>query len=267
MNIKKQAPTIRSYGTPSIFAGTNLWIYDDGKWFFNGQEINMSDAPKPSSAAQLFSGKGSFQKNLDLLNARINTIHKELSYWDLYKINQTITSQEEFPAIVSALAVGQSAVINSQTFTYNGNTYHRGDVIVKISDSEELWVPAENTGVYKPTEIVHESGNTFKLKYEYTPAVNENEGTVELASTTISEGSNIYGQTAILNSAHFEFAALASGNINIKPVIKFFRQEDNQYEEIVFSDIEDCNITLSSDRWNIDLASDLVSNNLIVQVK
>lgn len=277
MNIKSQTPTIRSYGTPSIYSGTNLWtVMDisenpevhDYHWFFNGKDSGVSANNgdfKPNYSATLFTGKDSFQKNLDLLNERINTIHKELSYWDLYKITHVITSSESFPAIISSLAVGYSAVINCDTFSYNNQVYRRGDVIVKISDSNELLIPAVNTGVFQPTSV---DGNG-NLIFQYTPVVNEQQ--VKVAGIHIaSAGNTIYGQSLQLTpSATIPIPVEFLEEQIIKPVIKTFLQTDNDYEEIII-DQNDLTITYTSastPTWNITLHDTIADNTIWIQVK
>ena len=276
MNIKKQTPTIRSYGTPSIFNGANLWIVKNGNWIYidhNGGEHDSGLSAEAGSiyeaidSPNLFKGKQSFQKNLDLLNTRINTIHKELSYWDLYRISHTITNADAFPSTISSLAVGNSAVINCDTFKYNNQTYHRGDVVVKISDSNEILVPALNTGVYKPYDIkpAPGGGNNYILHYQYTDQP-ELEPELPIGSFTINpEGNAIYGQTYIFNPSNEEtfseqLTPIYYPNSSdpdrqiVKPIIKTFISADIGLEEIVF-DTDDFTVTFAGNKWSMQLVN------------
>lgn len=274
MNIQKQVKTIRSYGTPSIFNGTNLWFVENGTWKFYGKDGQVHDGPlatgsfEPNNEAQLYSGHN-FQRNLELLNERINTIHKELSYWDLYKITTAILTPASLPAVISSLAVGESAVINCETFTYNQKTYHRGDVIVKVSDTKELFIPAENTGIYKPNPHVQSTAEGYIITYEYQPGQpNSNERTIPL-DVTLNQDSVTYGNTYTFNINHYSetFATYSFNNTPIKPVIKTFIKINNDYEEIV---VDDMSVVYSNGQWTVEVPSTTfneIINNLYVQVK
>lgn len=277
MNIKKPIPSIRSYGTPSIFKGTNLWFVQNGYWYFNNLDNKGPEATgnfEPNLVASLYTGKDSFQKNLELINSRINTIQKELSYWDLYRITHTVTSEQSFPSVISSLAVGESAVINCKTFDYSNQRYHRGDVVVKISDSTEVLVPAINTGVYRPTKLspIESGSNTYQIEYEYTEAVED--GDKVPLHFNISNESSIYGNTYELdsNNIHKDFQTFFFNTKPIKPVIKSFIGDGVTYEEIILN--EDLLITyatnVSPNKWNIDIASSVFEgtiNKLYIQVK
>ena len=281
MNIKSQAPTIRSYGTPSIFSGTNLWtvknISEDNNnpnyhWFFNGQDTELSaneGSPyAPNYAASLFTGKGSFQKNLDLLNQRINTIHKELSYWDLYKLTHTITTPQSFPSVISGLAVGNAAVINCETFTYGNDKYHRGDVIVKISDNDEILIKALNTGVYKPISVSGEDGN-YTINFEFEPAPVEGEIATAPGLTIATSGNAIYGQNFIFEGVEIAtqtFPIEFFDDKPIKPIVKTFVLTEQNYEEIVL-DYDDLMISTAGSDWNIVAQTGRPNVKIYVQVK
>ena len=277
MNIKSQTPTIRSYGTPSIYSGANLWIVnEEEKWVYidhNGSEhvTDLSAASGSPYAAinspNLFKGKGSFQKNLDLLNQRINIIHKELSYWDLYRITDSVLTEESFPAVISGLAVGNSAVINCDTFTYNNQRYHRGDVIVKINDSEELWIKSINAGSFMPVGFSENQG-LYTLEFEY----HEGEGVATTVSglEIASEGNSIYGysyEKDSLGTEHFPIEYIGTGTnaTPIKPVVKSFVLSDNGYEEIVLDG--DLIVSSSSTDWVLGLAGKPNDIKIYIQVK
>lgn len=291
MNIQKQFKTIRSYGTPSIFNGTNLWIpknvneetpnsQPDYHWFYNGLDSgisandNGSNPFAPVNNVQLYSSDN-FQRNLELLDARINTIHKELSYWDLYKITTAVLIPTSLPAVISSLAVGESAVINCETFTYNQETYHRGDVIVKVSDTKELFIPAENTGIYKPVSPVvpylsNGSVEGYQITYSYMSGQpNSTERIVDL-NVPLSSDSVTYGNTYIfdINNYSEDFSTYTFNNNPIKPVIKtFILISDIDYEEII---IDDMSVTYNNGKWTVSIPSTMFNENIskiYVQVK
>lgn len=276
MNIKSQTPTIRSYGTPSIYSGANLWFIKNGYWYFKNYDSEQPDKNKgpaatgdftPDYSATLFTGKGSFQRNLDLLNERINVIHKELSYWDLYRITDSVLTEESFPAVISGLAVGNSAVINCDTFTYNNQRYHRGDVIVKINDSEEIWIKSINAGSFKPIGFSKDNQGLYTLEFEYQ----EGEGVATTVSglQIASVGNSIYGysyEKDNLGTEQFPIEYLGTGTDTlIKPVVKSFILSDNGYEEIVLDD--DLIVSSSSTDWVLNLAGKPSDVRIYIQVK
>lgn len=187
MNIKKQY-SIREYGLPSVFSGTNILSTTEAGdyWVINGVKTNIKvkQASDPESDPGIVINNANdlafyeppsgqpvtnyiFQKNLELLNSRINAIHKELTYWDLYKLTASVENAEDLDAIFSSLSVGQSMVINCPTFTKGGIKYSRGDVIVRTTDSSEIKIDALSTGLFYPQAIKKESGNVFTITYSY----------------------------------------------------------------------------------------------------
>ncbi len=229
MNIKKQSPTIRSYGTPSVFKGTTYWHVVDGKWYYGKENSNINavdNFAETSTLPGLIQVARSFQENLELLNNRINTIHKELSYWDLYKITHSIENETTFPSTISALAPGESAVINTpESFSYNGEQYRRGDVVVKLNDSQEILIKAQNTGVYIPKTVIPSQegqSGTYTIVYEYAAAVTpENkEKSFDVAFANSYTYGNIGELTASATS--FTFGKQTYNGEVVEPLIKLF---------------------------------------------
>lgn len=195
MNIKKQY-SIREYGLPSVFSGTNILstTIDGDYWVINGVNTNIKvkQASDPESDPGIVINNANdlafynrrtagtpptgqdvdnyvFQKNLELLNSRINAIHKELTYWDLYKLTASVENAEDLDAVFSSLSVGQSMVINCPTFTKGGIEYARGDVIVRTAESQEIQIKALSTGLFYPSALTRGGGgNTFVITYTYS---------------------------------------------------------------------------------------------------
>ena len=257
MNIKKQYST-RSLGTPTVFSGQKIFFYKNNKWYYgdehtpvtitkdgDGQQLTPDDQP------HLYHGGGpeTFNKNLELLNERINSIHKELTYWDLYKISASVNSASEFYSVFTSLAIGQSMVINCSTFYINNTAYHKGDVIVKINENQEIKIDALSTGIYYPSSLIREEqSGSYILNFTYTPGQPQ-EGTstdpylnysYPLDPPTTS--ANIYGQISADADVTFEaMPDTVGGTDYIKPIIKIFTEDD---EEIVV------NFTISTNTLN-----------------
>ena len=54
-----------------------------------------------------------YSKSLQAINERINTLHKQLTYWDLYHITQVVNNKDELGIKFTALHNGESLVINT----------------------------------------------------------------------------------------------------------------------------------------------------------
>ena len=187
----------------------------------------------------------------------------------MYRITNTVTNEQSFPSIISALAVGDSAVINCDTFSYNQQQYHRGDVIVKLNDTKEILSPAVNTGVYVPIDSTRQSGNSYTIKYAYSESVKP--GDERSLDFELGSDSAIYGQTYDFTTEdyHATFPMLMDGTAPIKPVVKtFIKLENNTYEEIALN--EDLIVSTGSSHWSVEVSPIAMSgdrSHIYVQVK
>ena len=304
MNIKRQYGSIRQYGLPSVFSGTNVLTIKDNIWYINNQSTGISTSTiqqQPGNELHFYVREGTetdnyiFQKNLELLNQRINAIHKELTYWDLYKLTASVENAEDLDAVFSSLSVGQSMVINCPTFTKGGVEYSRGDVIVRTTDSQEIQIKALSTGLFYPSKLERSAGNTFILTYSYSQSAPDEQNpnsseTVPVGQKVSSEilpnnisfsgledfAGTIYGLLFELpNGASGgnytigeEFAVLHedgdSSKPYILPIIKYF---DENYEEINF-DRTRVWLIKSGENWSIHCNANNVKSILkFVQVK
>lgn len=248
MNIKKQYST-RSLGTPTVFSGQKIFFYKEGQWYYGDENtpVTITSQGKtliPDEQPHLYhkGGPETFQKNLELINERINSIHKELTYWDLYKISASVNNASEFYSVFTSLAVGQSMVINCNTFYVNDIAYHKGDVIVKINENQEIKIDSLSTGIYYPSKLTKDDqSNTYLLNFTYAagePQEGSSTGPQKEYSYPISmpkSNANIYGQVSRSNP--FTFKAIPDtegGQDYIKPIIKIFT-EDNEEIAVDFT--------------------------------
>ena len=242
MNIKKQYST-RSLGTPTVFSGQKIFFYKEGQWYYGDENTpvtitSQGKALIPDEQPHLYhkGGPETFQKNLELINERINSIHKELTYWDLYKISASVNNASEFYSVFTSLAVGQSMVINCNTFYVNDIAYHKGDVIVKINENQEIKIDSLSTGIYYPSKLTKDDqSNTYLLNFTYAagePQEGSSTGPQKEYSYPISmpeSNANIYGQVS--RSDPFTFEAIpdiVGGTDYIKPIIKIFTEENEE---------------------------------------
>lgn len=194
-----------------------------------------------------------FQKNLELLNDRIYAIHKQLTYWDLYKITTSVNNSSDFEAIVAALAPGEACVINTNTFTTglgdSTQSFSRGDVIVKTIDNELIYIPTINSGIYYPAKLsrgTSENVITYQLDFNYSKTmpssgitskeldqeVTNPTQTISFQDLGIVTADYIYGRYGDFTGS-FTFDAVFDATDNtrpIYPIIKFFYNN----EEISF---------------------------------
>lgn len=248
MNIKKQYST-RSLGTPTVFSGQKIFFYKEGQWYYGDENTpvtitSQGKALIPDEQPHLYhkGGPETFQKNLELINERINSIHKELTYWDLYKISASVNNASEFYSVFTSLAVGQSMVINCNTFYVNDIAYHKGDVIVKINENQEIKIDSLSTGIYYPSKLTKDDqSNTYLLNFTYAagePQEGSSTGPQKEYSYPITmpeSNANIYGQVSQSNP--FTFKAIPDtegGQDYIKPIIKIFT-EDNEEIAVDFT--------------------------------
>ena len=248
MNIKKQYST-RSLGTPTVFSGQKIFFYKEGQWYYGDENTpvtitSQGKALVPDKQPHLYhkGGPETFQKNLELINERINSIHKELTYWDLYKISASVNNASEFYSVFTSLAVGQSMVINCSTFYVNNIAYHKGDVIVKINENQEIKIDSLSTGIYYPSKLTKDDqSNTYLLNFTYAagePQEGSSTGPQKEYSYPLSmpeNNANIYGQVSKLDRFTFEAIPDIVGGIDyIKPIIKIFT-EDNEEIAVDFT--------------------------------
>lgn len=314
MNIKKQY-SIRDFGTPSVFSGTNILTLrkiDNKKyWYINGIATNIDTTVIPEQqdgTLAFFNGEtvpgGTpsarnvdnyvFQWNLELLNQRLNAIHKELTYWDLYKLTASVDNAEDLESTFSGLSIGQSMVINCPTFSVGGIQYSRGDVIVKTSDNEEIQIKALSTGLFYPYKLSKiEGSNIYTLQYNYYGGQPVDENASENIKTqridvgesvNTSNGlprniiisgfedqpGNIYGEFFDGIATPATFPAIHEGGVSsapvIRPIVKVFSED---HEEISL-DSRSLHIELvtsaTPDYWRVTVESDVTIAHFI-QVK
>lgn len=239
MNINKAQPSIRSYGTPSVFTGTNLLTYSDGTWKINGEAV--TGGPTPETEARLKHGATAdvFEYNLQLINERINTLKKSLTYWDLYHITAQVNDSVDFAGAYNALQVGESLVINKEEENVNGVIFHRGDVLVKIDESNSIHIPSLSTGVYRPASLSLVNNN-FIITYEYSPNLPEEGATMQLTASGSVEAPDVAYNVFESFGSQYTDDLIFAGSSRISPVIKFYMplESEGAFEEVSDPEVE-----------------------------
>lgn len=232
--------------------------------------------------------KESFQGALNDLTQKINDVAKQISYFDVYNIVDTVVDKNLFTSQVNALTNNSSLVINTEPFYINDVSYNTGDIILKNDKGQNIHIKAQTGGIYYPSKIVKDTdSNSFSIQYAYS-AIQPESGSIAnygvdsdgLASPaekiTISGFSTdlnknyVYGLWQAFGSG--SFSVFTREDVTVKPYIKFYLISQDKNGEIV--NMEEIyldyslNINEEKTTWTISLTDDSVdSANLWIKVK
>ena len=227
-----------------------------------------------------------FQTQIDNLNTKLDSVAKNLTYFDFYNIVDVTVNKNNFNAQVNALTPNTSLIINSEPFFLNNVYYNTGDIIFKSSNSNIVHIKAQTGGIYYPYKISLVD-NSYSIQYKYTstqPAVGTEKTTgvstqgvdhiIDNAAYTItfnglinSDQGNIYGLWREFNDGIFDIYykdnQYNQDNI-IQPYIKFYLydKENNKGPEEVYLDYK---LKVENDKWKIEI--DSAPTNLWMKVK
>lgn len=189
-----------------------------------------------------------YSKSLQAINERINTLHKQLTYWDLYHITQVVNNKDELGIKFTALHNGESLVINTnESFQSNDQWYSRGDVVLKLDNGESLLIKSQNSGYYYPASVTYNDAlKSLVIKYNFNNAAPINgtsttesntpyttmEHTVEIGSASIQGAYSIFQEYT--SAIHIDkVKSIINGNeVVVQPIVKFFLKINDSYEEI-----------------------------------
>ena len=170
------------------------------------------------------------QDYLHSIQTDINNLHRELTYWDLYKINYVIDDVNKANGVINDLAPGQAAVIGfDKSDNIYGERRSRGDIVVKLINDQLFWIPSKSSGVYQPSTEYDDEHNCFT--YTYT---NQNvpEGHEIKVTAAPSENKYIYGDIFAIASA--DTFKTFDEVPNVRPIIRFYTP-DNEIIDIDFN--------------------------------
>ena len=212
-----------------------------------------------------------FQTQIDNLNTKLNSVAKNLTYFDFYNIVDVNVNKNNFSAQVNALTPNTSLIINSEPFFLNDVYYNTGDIIFKSSNSNIVHIKAQTGGIYYPNKITFEN-NSYSIEYKYTPtqpvtgsstdvdisiedqAANGAAETIKFNGLTTHAPSTIYGLWKKFTSSFP--ACKKDGNV-IQPYIKFYlydKEDKITPEEICLDYSLTCqNENTDNPTWNIKI--------------
>lgn len=222
-----------------------------------------------------------FQTQIDNLNTKLDSVAKNLTYFDFYNIVDVTVNKNNFSAQVNALTPNTSLIINSEPFFLNNVYYNTGDIIFKSSNSNIVHIKAQTGGIYYPYKITKSNeSDSYSIEYKYTSTQpntktstsatvgNEIKGgakeIIQFTGLTNSNQGIIYGLWQKLNNGIFDIYKDSKGN-NIQPYIKFYLYDEEKNigpEEICL----DYKLKVENDKWKVEI-EDPIPTNLWMKVK
>ena len=226
-----------------------------------------------------------FQTQIDNLNTKLNSVAKNLTYFDFYNIVDVTVNKNNFSAQVNALTPNTSLIINSEPFFLNDVYYNTGDIIFKSSNSNIVHIKAQTGGIYYPNKITL-SDNSYSIQYKYTSTQPETNTikdvdvsiedqtaggaayTINFNKITNSNQGSIYGLWREFNDGIFDIYYKNNQdnqNNRIQPYIKFYlydKEHNIGPEEICL----DYTLKVENDKWKVEIA-DSTPINLWMKVK
>ena len=243
--------------------------------------------------------KDSYNVALTDLNNKLESLKKEVSYFDFYNITTAVTNSDEFSAQLNSLPLNQSLVINTSPFYYSGESYSLGDIVLKNHLGETYHISAQTGGVFYPQKIEGEDG-VYTIHFGFsgsspTTSTSSNiktsaDGTVTYEDSapfsknmtyggfTSTTASNIYGYWGVLthddeNDVYkysFSEATTSDSSNNtivIHPSIQFFLCDSNNTPlEQVFIEYS-LTHNAENKQWTVSISDTICPENLYVKEK
>lgn len=220
------------------------------------------------------------------LNNKLDSIKKEVSYFDFYHISDAVTDASLFASQLNNLPLNQALVINTPPFYYNEDNYETGDIIVKNYLGETYHIKAQTGGVFYPQKIEGNSGS-YLIHFGFSGSV----PTTASSSTALNQVatfaetmtftglqpatvSNIYGYWLPFTDSSgnatttCSFTGKLSGSSKITPFLQFYLCENlngviEPKEQIVL----EYEISWNESNNNVTIEVNDVIPNLYVKVK
>lgn len=216
--------------------------------------------------------------DIQYLYQKIKDFSRETTQWDLYKITQVVTNQEQFQAQVNSLPPYSSAIIASKFVSEDGDNYSQGDLVYKNLDGSITHIQSERGGVFRPTSIIKDSSNNYIISFQYIskePTENAIESVVgssgqwistdtqkkqiEFKNLSVATPSSIYGM--IINKKDFSIDIDNYGSFDFTkksafPIIKMY----NSSNEEIYADF---NIVENTTSWIVSKIPSIVETVVV----
>ena len=192
--------------------------------------------------------------NLVAIDNHLYALRKELSYWNLYQISYSVDKADDLSGALASIGPGEALIINADgELSYEGQSYSRGDIILRLTDGTYITIKSSTSGYYYPTKV-KKNGNNYTLYYRYWQDTTISDQATEITrvQTDTEEGltspyrteyfdvdiasaadSFMYGikqDMSGTNSYTFEAVVNGEGTSQkvIPPIIKFFTENGEE---------------------------------------
>ena len=127
-----------------------------------------------------------YKEILTYLNDKIDSVKKQVSYFDFYNITNAVIDTNHFAAQINSLPFNEALVVNTPPFYYNGENYATGDIIIKNNTGGIHHIKAQTGGVYYPSKIKLDNTGDYSFEYSYAGSM----PTVPNSNVPLSEQSD-----------------------------------------------------------------------------
>lgn len=212
--------------------------------------------------------------DINYLYQKVKDFSRETTQWDLYKITQVVTNQEEFRSQVNNLPPYSSAIIAAKFVDEDGYSYNKGDLVYKNLDGSTSHIAAERGGVFRPSIITKENNtNNYTFLFQYISkepgeddieVVNEENGVwtskdsnkqqIEFKGLTVATPESVYGLTK--KESDFSSGSFTFPKEDPFPIIKMY----NLNNEEIYTDF---NLQSTEDNYIISGIPSIVTKVVI----
>lgn len=215
--------------------------------------------------------KTSYGQALETLNTKLDTIKKQISYFDSYNITEAVSDSSMFSNQINSLPSNEALVINCSPFIYNSESFAPGDIVLKLSSGQIVHIKSLTGGVYYPSKMTANAGDkksTYTVQYTFSGASPSAPTAIvpkpgdELTSPAkkiifqnlvVDSSSNIYGIWDKMITKTYEIEAFTTSygeensqeNYSIRPFIQFFLCTDVGEDDTIDSAIPEEQIMLA----------------------
>lgn len=150
-------------------------------------------------------------ENINYLYNKMKQCTRNVTYFDLYKINTIITQDSEFEAQVNALEPYTTAIINANITTAT-DIYSPGDMIVKNIDGTTSTIFAQRGGIFYPKMVTKTDDlNTNNFTYDFSFAFQSAAPTADTSSEAMKDEETSTSTWTADYAAEIIFKELKSG--------------------------------------------------------
>lgn len=186
-------------------------------------------------------------ENLRFLERKTQLAAREIGYLDVYRFSCTVDMSQEFGYKFSQLANNTSLVINCEPFDFKGDTFRRGDVVIKNDEGQMLHIQATSKGIFYPYKISYQmedgkaTSNLATIEYRFAETI---EQAKEYTQANGSESNGNFIWTASKPDAE--------GNVSYSATV-LLPTDIAQAENPIYGQSFERPVDLSGDKWEFSL--------------